>query len=109
MPKRITVAKHSNIAQLEQLYKQATGGVESRQFQIIWLLAQGKKTEEVEEITGYSRTWIYALVKRYNELGISGLCDRRSQNQGAKPLIEDVEQAQLWQVLQAKAPNGGLW
>lgn len=34
-------------------------------------IAQGKKTEEVEEVTGYSRTWIYALVKRYNELGIS--------------------------------------
>ena len=65
MPKRIAVAEHSSIAQLEQLYKQATGGVESRQYQIIWLLAQGKKSEEVEEITGYSRTWIYALVKRY--------------------------------------------
>ena len=30
MPKRITVAEHTNIAQLEQLYKQASGGVESR-------------------------------------------------------------------------------
>lgn len=55
MPKRITVA-NSTIAQLEQRYQQATGGVESRkaralaastrqtlrQYQIIWLLAQGK-------------------------------------------------------------------
>ncbi len=71
--------------------------------------------------TGYSRTWIYALVKRYNELGLSGLWDafstrgfanggqrqRRSQNQGAKPLIEDVEQARLWQVLQDNGPDGG--
>ncbi|MBR8839470.1 MAG: helix-turn-helix domain-containing protein [Stigonema ocellatum SAG 48.90 = DSM 106950] len=40
------------------------------------MLAQGKKTEEVEEITGYSRTWIYALVKRYNEFGVEGLGDR---------------------------------
>ena len=109
MPKRISIAKHLNISELEQLYKQAKDGIESRQYQIIWLLAQGKKTLEVEEITGYSRTWIYALVKRYNELGISGLCDHRSQNQGAKPLIEDVEQARLWQVLQDNAPDGGLW
>lgn len=94
MPKRITVAEHSNIAQLEQLYKQATSGVESRQLQIIWLLAQGKKTEEVEEITGYSRTWIYALVKRYNEQGVEGLGDERHQNKGASPLIDDVQQAQ---------------
>lgn len=109
MPKRITLAEHSNIEELKQLYKQATGGIESRQLQIIWLLAQGKKTEEVEEITGYSRTWIYALVKRYNELGIKGLGDFRHQNLGAKPLIDDVQQAQLWQVLQENAPDGGLW
>ena len=109
MPKRINIADHSNISELEQLYKQAKNGIESRQYQIIWLLTQGKKTEEVEEITGYSRTWIYALVKRYNELGISGIGDRRSQNQGASPLIEDIEQAQLWQVLQENAPDGGLW
>lgn len=109
MPKRITITAHSSISELEQLYKQARDGIESRQYQIIWLLAQGKKTEEVEEITGYSRTWIYALVKRYNEFGIEGLGDRRKQNQGASPLIEDVEQARLWQVLQGNAPDGGLW
>jgi transposase len=109
MPKRISVAKHLTIEQLEQHYRQARDGVESRQYQIIWLLAQGKKTLEVEEITGYSRTWMYALVKRYNAGGIEGLGDRRNQNPGTKPLIDDVEQAQLWQALQEKAPDGGLW
>jgi len=109
MPKRISIAEHSNITELEQHYKQAKDGIESRQYQIIWLLAQGKKTLEVEKITGYSRTWIYALVKRYNELGISGIGDHRSQNQGAKPLMGDVEQAQLWQALQENAPDGGFW
>jgi transposase len=109
MPKRIIIAEHSNISELEQLYKQAKDGTESRQYQIIWLLAQGKNTEEVEEITGYSRTWIYTLVKRYNELGISGIGDRRSQNQGAKALVDDIQQAQLWQALQETAPDGGLW
>ncbi|RCJ30839.1 hypothetical protein A6769_32205 [Nostoc punctiforme NIES-2108] len=73
MPKRISIAKHLDIAELEQLYRETKDRVESRQYQIIWLLAQGKKTEEVEEVTGYSRTWIYALVKRYNQLGISGI------------------------------------
>jgi hypothetical protein len=62
MPKRISLAKHLSICELEQSYRQAKNGVESRQYQIIWLLVQGKKTEEVEQITGYSRPWIYALV-----------------------------------------------
>ncbi|MBP5973728.1 helix-turn-helix domain-containing protein, partial [Brasilonema sp. CT11] len=109
MPKRISIAPHSKISELEQLYRQARDGIESRQYQIIWLLAQGKKTEEVEKVTGYSRTWIYALVKRYNELGICGIGDRRSQNQGAKALIDDIDQARLWQALQEKAPDGGFW
>ena len=34
---------------------------------------------------------------------------RRSKNKGATALINDVEQAQLWQALQGKAPDGGLW
>ncbi len=109
MPKRISIATHLNISELEQLYRQAKNALESRQFQVLWLLAQGKKTEEVEEVTGYSRTWIYALVKRYNELGIYGIGDRRSQNQGAKTLIDDIHQAQLWQALQSNAPDGGFW
>lgn len=109
MPKRITIAAHLDIFELEQRYRQAKDGVESRQYQIIWLLAQGRKTAEIEEITGYSRTWIYALVKRYNESGISAIGDLRSQNQGAKALVDDIHQAQLWQALQEKAPDGGFW
>jgi transposase len=118
MPKRISVAAHLSLEELEKRYRQAKDGIESRQYQIIWLIAQGKKTEEVEEITAYSRTWIYALVKRYNCSGVEGLGDlcfaaalryRRQSNQGTQPLVDDIQQAQLWQVLQEKAPDGGLW
>jgi hypothetical protein len=68
MPKRISIAIHLSLEELEKRYRQAKDGVESRQYQIIWLIAQGKKTQEVEEITGDSRTWMYALVKRYARL-----------------------------------------
>lgn len=44
MPKRISVATHLSIEELEQRYRQAKDGIESRQYQIIWLVAQGKKT-----------------------------------------------------------------
>jgi len=109
MPKRISVTTHLSIEELEKRYRQAKDGIESRQYQIIWLIAQGKKTEQVEKITGYSRTWIYALVKRYNESGVEGLGDHRQLNQGTQPLVDDIQQAQLWQALQEKAPDGGLW
>ncbi|MHC5750165.1 MAG: hypothetical protein ACYTXF_05870 [Nostoc sp.] len=35
MPKRISIATHLDIAELEQLYRQAKDGIESRQYQII--------------------------------------------------------------------------
>ena len=109
MTKRISLVNHLTLKELELRYRQAKEGVESRQYQIIWLLAQGKTTEEVQEITSYSRTWIYRLVKRYNQSGGEGLGDRRKFNQGAEPLVNDIQQAQLWQALQEKAPDGGLW
>ncbi len=35
MPKRINIAEHSNISELEQLYKHAKDAIESRQYQIM--------------------------------------------------------------------------
>ncbi len=40
MPKRISVATHISIEELEQRYRQAKDGIESHQHQIIWLVAQ---------------------------------------------------------------------
>ncbi|MBW4457990.1 MAG: hypothetical protein KME55_38180 [Nostoc indistinguendum CM1-VF10] len=42
MPKRIRIATHLNISELEQLYRQAKNVLESRQCQVLWLLTQGK-------------------------------------------------------------------
>lgn len=109
MPKRISLAAHLSLEELEQSYRQATNAKESRQYQMLWLLAQGKSSQEVSQITGYSRNWLYILVRRYNELGTEGIGDHRRNNKGASPLIDDVLQAQLWQVLQDPAPDGGLW
>ncbi len=60
-------------------------------------------------ITSYSPKWIYKLAERYNQSGARGLGDRRHQNQGKKPLLDDVGLAYLWQRLQTPPPDGGLW
>jgi transposase len=109
MPKRITIEPHLSVSQLEQRYRQTKDAVERSHYQIIWLLAQGKRTEEVAAITGYSRSWIYELVWGYNRLGASALGDKRHSNPGGKPLLDDLQQAQLWQLLQEKPTDGGLW
>jgi transposase len=99
----------STIEELERRYRQAKDPVERSHYQIIWLLAQGKPTEEVATVTGYSRTWIYELVRGYNQVGATMLGDLRHQNPGAAPKFTDVQQANLLQALRGTAPDGGLW
>jgi transposase len=109
MPKRLKLESHLSIEELETLYRHAKNGVERSHYQIIWLLALGKTSQEVAEVTGYSLTWIRILVRRYNLWGSQGIEDGRHCNSGAEPLLNDFQQAQLWQILQGPAPDGGLW
>lgn len=109
MPKRITIEPHLSLNELETRYRGAKDPVERSHYQIIWLLATGRPTEEVAAVTGYSRNWIYELVWGYNRQGPESLRDSRHQNPGGEPLLNDVQQAQLWQALQGKALDGGLW
>ena len=109
MPKRLTIQPHLSLNDLEVRYRQAKDPVKRSHYQIIWLLATGRPTEEVAAVTGYSRSWIYELVWGYNRIGADTLGDGRHQNQGKEPLLNDVQQAQLWQALQEQADDGGLW
>ncbi|NEQ15515.1 MAG: IS630 family transposase [Moorea sp. SIO3E2] len=109
MPKRLTISPHLTIDELEQGYRQAKTVTERSHYQILWLLAKGNKSEEVAAVTGYSRSWIYELVRSYNHLGNEALGDLRRHNRGALPKLDDVQQANLLQAIRGVAPDGGLW
>lgn len=110
MPKQIKIEQHLSLDELEIRYRQAKEPVERTHYQLIWLLAKGLRTQEVAAVTGYSRSWIYELVWGYNRIGPVTLGDHREQNQGGiEPLLNDVEQAYLWQALQEPPAEGGLW
>ena len=109
MPKRIVLSAHLTSEELLIRYRSATNTIEKSHYQTIWLLSRGKTPQEVASVTGYSRTWIYQLINRYNQQGVEGLGDLRPNNPGKEPLLNDVQQAQLHQVLLSPAPDGGLW
>lgn len=109
MPRRLQINEHLSLSDLEQHYRQAKAGIERSHYHIIWLLAQGRSTLEVSGITGYSRTWIYELVRSYNHYGPQSLGDQRRSNPGRAPLLNEVQQAQLWQALQSSPGDGELW
>ena len=54
MPKRITIAPHLSLDELENRYRQAKDPGKRSHYQIIWLLASGRPTEQVAAITSYS-------------------------------------------------------
>jgi hypothetical protein len=87
MPKRLKLEPHQTPSELSKLYRQASDPIERTRYQIIWLLATGRVTEDVAEVTGYCRNSIYRLVRRYNQLGANGLKDKRHQHPGTQPLL----------------------
>ena len=109
MPKSLILKPHLSLEELKQRYRNSCDPVERSHYQIIWLLASGKTVPEVSKITSYSTKWIYKLASRYNQSGEEGLGDRRHQNQGKEPLLDDLQLAYLWQRLQTPPPDGGLW
>lgn len=61
-------------------------------------------------MTGYSRAWIYEVVRSYNRQGPDALGDQRQHNQGhGQVILDDERQALLYQALQEEPPEGGVW
>jgi hypothetical protein len=84
MPKRLQLSPHASTEELEHRYRKAKDPVERSHRQIVWLLSEGRTTEEVCEVTGYSPGWVRRIAHRYNERGVEGLGDRRHANPGAR-------------------------
>ena len=114
MPKRLDLSPHASTKELERRYKKARDPVERSHLQIVWLLSEGRRTEEVCEVTGYSPGWVRRIARRYNERGVEGLGDRRHANPGAKQraLLDETGEEELREALRGPAPasvGGGMW
>ncbi len=111
MPKKIKLEPHLNSKELEGLYRGARDPILRSHYQIVWLIAQGKTTSQVMEVTGYSRDWIQKLARRYNEVGPHSLGDRRHRNPGVRDraLLGEEDQRELSKALEEPPEDGGMW
>jgi len=107
--KRLKLMPHLSGADMEAHYRRATDPVARSQWHMLWLLAQGYSTHQVVQTTGYSRTWLYTIVRRYNQQGPAGIGDRRHTNPGTTALLSPAQQAELAVALTGPAPDGGVW
>jgi transposase len=109
MPRQIKLENHLSTDELATRYRLATDPVARSHFQILWLLAQGKTSAQVTELTGYCPDWIRKLTRRYNEGGVAAMGDRRHHNPGGQWLLSEAQKQELDQLLQHPPEDGGLW
>jgi transposase len=103
------ITQHLSVDELEHHYRTTDDSVTRSHWQIIWLHALGKTALAIAAVTGYSTTWIYEILHRYDTDGPDGVGDRRHQNPGQSPLVPPHIRKKLADALQGPAPDGGLW
>jgi transposase len=110
MARRIRLATHLSVDELEQRYRAAHEPHERTWWQMLWLLARGHLAKDIAESTGYTPTWIGQIAKRYNEHGPVGMVNRqRTTSWRAPRMLSAAQQEELWQALAAPAPDGAKY
>ena len=107
MARRIRLATHLSVDELEQRYRTAHEPHERTWWQILWLLARGQTATAIAESTGYTRTWIGQIAKRYNAEGPAGMVNRQHTTSWRAPrMLSAAQQEELRSALAGRAPDG---
>jgi transposase len=109
MGRRIRVEGHLSTEELQQQYRRSAHPSEKMHWQVLWLVAEGKGSEEVAAVTGYTINWVRGLVGRYNRGGPDAIQDGRRGHSGRRPLLTASQEQVLREALEGDAPGGGLW
>ena len=64
-----SIKPHLSVKALEARYETASEPIGKSHFHAIWLLASGYSVEQVSKLLSFSKRWVKALVKRYNDGG----------------------------------------
>ncbi|CAN5813327.1 winged helix-turn-helix domain-containing protein [soil metagenome] len=109
MSSLIALNLQHSVEELRAYYRASNDAVELRRIQVVWFLAEGKNRSEVVKLTAYNRISICEVVKRYNAEGFAGLRDRRHENPGCPPLLDEQERAELFAAMQNSPEEQGVW
>lgn len=109
MPSAITLVPHLSPEQLQARYRREPHKVERSQWHILWLVASGRTADEVAAVTGFHRSWVFSVVRRYNAGGAAAIVDRRRGRKSGRAYLTDALRAELTTALEGPAPDGGLW
>ncbi len=109
MGARLQLETHLTPDEIRGYYLTSTDVVEQLRWQVILLLAEGVRSEEVARITGYCTPWVRALARRYNQEGPAAMRDGRHDNPGAVGLLDAPLREELAAAVEQAPEEGGVW
>jgi transposase len=109
---RLPIALHLEPDEIARRYRACRSGVEKTHWQVLWLLTRSQDPPTPAEVAaqlGLTPAWVRTLLKRWNAQGPEGLADRRAAVNGGRPKLSAEPQAALFEALQGRPDDGGLW
>lgn len=109
----LRIKPHLSYAEITKQYRECKTGREKSYWHLIWIMSNPKKeilVTEAAQTVGFCQRWARILVNRYNTEGYENLIDKRRNNQGRQPFLNDKLQKELKKALtKQRPPGGGLW
>lgn len=109
---RLPIAPHLPPEEIARRYRACRRGVEKTHWQVLWLLTRPddpRTPARAAAQVGLTPSWVRTLLKRWNAEGPAGLADRRLATNGGRPTLSAEQQAALFEALQGRPDDGGLW
>jgi transposase len=109
---RLPIAPHLSPDAIHRRYRACRTGVEKTHGQILWRLTRGPTPPAPAAVAaqlGLTAAWVRTVLRRWNAEGPAGLADRRPATNGGRPKRADEQHAALFEALQGRPDDGGLW
>ena len=109
MPARLRLATHVSYEEMYHRFRAAEDVTARAHWQVLWMVSQGFRTDDIAVAVGYSPTWVRKLVGRYNAGGAEAMGDGRRHNAGQPRLLDGPGEAALQEALRERPCDQGLW
>lgn len=109
MGARLKVQPHLTQDEIRGYFLTSEDVVEQSRWQVILLLSEGVKSEEVAQTVGFCVPWVRRIARRYNREGAAAMRDGRHENPGAEPLLGESLRQELAAAVEQPPAEGGLW
>lgn len=94
------------LAEIKEARRKNQNKKAEKRLQVLEMQAVGKKQKEIQEATGFSRSYINAIVKKYQEKGLSAIVETRYP--GNRRNLSYEEEEALLEPFKAEAEAGHI-